>query len=88
MRGAVSEKVSLICTDAWRGYGPLGKPSLYRPADDPSELRDLSEQQPAIVKQLMDRLSDWREVHDAPDLPPSSNLDRSSIENLRKAGYW
>src|SRR5947209_2448698 len=25
VRGAVSEKVSLICTDAWRGYGPLGK---------------------------------------------------------------
>jgi transposase-like protein len=25
VRGAVSEKVSLICTDAWKGYGPLGK---------------------------------------------------------------
>jgi IS1 family transposase len=25
VRGAVSEKVSLICTDAWRGYRPLGK---------------------------------------------------------------
>jgi len=25
VRGAVSEKVSLLCTDAWRGYGPLGK---------------------------------------------------------------
>jgi hypothetical protein len=25
VRGAVSEKVSLLCTDAFRGYGPLGK---------------------------------------------------------------
>jgi hypothetical protein len=25
VRGAVSEKVSLLCTDAWRGYGPLGE---------------------------------------------------------------
>jgi hypothetical protein len=25
VRGAVSEKVSLICTDAWKGYSPLGK---------------------------------------------------------------
>ena len=25
VRGAVSERVSLLCTDAWKGYGPLGK---------------------------------------------------------------
>jgi hypothetical protein len=25
VRGAVSEKVSLLCTDAWRGYSPLDK---------------------------------------------------------------
>jgi hypothetical protein len=25
VRGAVFEKVSLLCTDAWSGYGPLGK---------------------------------------------------------------
>lgn len=67
---------------------PAGTTELFDLQEDPGETRDLSSQQPELVKRLKSRLVNWRSGQ-RPSLVVASEqqLDAEALETLRRMGY-
>ena len=67
---------------------PIDSPdfALYRPADDPLELKDIKEWEPQVAEKLRARMLEWYTGQDRGET--SQRLTEAQKQALRDGGYW
>ncbi|MCX5796086.1 MAG: sulfatase [Elusimicrobia bacterium] len=63
---------------------------LYDVEHDPQELHDLAEAQPAVAKDLLDKLLAWRDAarRSAGPEPAAQAMPQKLVDKARERGYW